>query len=390
MGSSLTLRQQEEVWDRWRAGESARLIARALRCEPATVRRHLAATGGIRPVQRCRALLRLSLAEREEISRGLAAGESARAIAARIARSPSSVSREIARNGGRERYRAAEADAVAWDSARRPKTTKLDRHEGLRELVRLKLCDDWSPEQIASWLRRNFPDESEWWISHEAIYRGLYISTRHALPSALTSHLRSARPVRRSRAARRTGQGRGRLRNMVSIHDRPAHIEDREEVGHWEGDLVMGARPSAVATLVERSTRTVRLVRLPGIKGPDVRAALIHNLRTVPPALLRTLTWDRGREMSEHDRIAASLGVSVFFCDPRSPWQRGSNENTNRLLRQYLPKQADLSKFTQSELDRIAEKINTRPRRVLEWDTSQDRLLDALDRLEATSGALTG
>lgn len=381
MGSSLTLKQQEDIWERWRAGEPARLIARAIRCGPAMVRKHLAVTGGIRPVPRRRALLRLSIAEREEISRGLAVGESARVIAARIARSPSSVSREISRNGGRERYRAAEADAAAWESSRRPKSTKLDRHEGLRELVRLKLRDDWSPEQIASWLRRSFPDEAEWWISHEAIYRSLYISSRLALPSALTSHLRSGRLVRGSRAARRTGQGRGRLRNMVSIHDRPAHVDNREEVGHWEGDLVMGARPSAVATLVERSTRTVRLVRLPGIKGPDVRAALIHNLRTVPPVLLRSLTWDRGREMSEHEHITESLGVSVFFCDPRSPWQRGSNENTNRLLRQYLPKQADLSKFTQTELDRIAEKINTRPRRVLEWDTSQDRLLDALDKL---------
>lgn len=173
-------------------------------------------------------------------------------------------------------------------------------------------------------------------------------------------------------------QGRGRLRNMLSIHDRPAQVEDRDEVGHWEGDLVMGARPSAVATLVERSTRTVRLVRLPGIKGPDVRAALVQNLRTLPKELLRTLTWDRGREMSEHERIAQTLGIDVFFCDPHSPWQRGSNENTNRLLRQYLPKQADLTRFTQTDLDRIAEKINTRPRRVLGWDTSHDRLLDAI------------
>lgn len=378
MGSTLTLEQQDAIWDRWRAGEPARVIARTVRCGPAAVRRHLAVTGGIRPAPRRRALLRLSLAEREEISRGIAAGESARTIAVRTGRSPSSVSREIARNGGRDNYRAAHADVATWGRSRRPKLSKLDCHEGLRELVRLKLTDDWSPEQIAAWLRRSFPDEPHLWISHEAIYRHLYISTRHALPSALTSHLRSRRPVRMSRLARKSGHGRGRLRNMVSIHDRPAHVEDRREVGHWEGDLVMGARPSAVATLVERSTRTVRLVRLPGIKGPDVRAALVHNLRGLPSELLRTLTWDRGREMSEHERIAATLGISVFFCDPRSPWQRGSNENTNRLLRQYLPKQADLSRFTQTDLDRIAEKINTRPRRVLGWDTSHDRLLDVL------------
>ncbi|WP_425562601.1 IS30 family transposase [Microbacterium laevaniformans] len=378
MSSALTLEQQDAIWDRWRAGEPARMIARAVRCGPAAVRRHLALTGGIRPLPRSRAALRLSLVEREEISRGIAAGESARAIASRIGRSASSVSREIARNGGRDAYRAANADAATWERARRPKASKLDRHEGLRELVRLKLTDDWSPEQIAAWLRRSFPDEPEWWISHEAIYRHLYVSTRHALPSVLTSHLRSGRPVRMSRLARKTKQGRGRLRNMLSIHDRPAQVEDRDEVGHWEGDLVMGARPSAVATLVERSTRTVRLVRLPGIKGPDVRAALVQNLRTLPKELLRTLTWDRGREMSEHERIAQTLGIDVFFCDPRSPWQRGSNENTNRLLRQYLPKQADLTRFTQTDLDRIAEKINTRPRRVLGWDTSHDRLLDAL------------
>jgi IS30 family transposase len=378
MGSALTLEQQDAIWDRWRAGDPARMIARAVRCGPAAVRRHLALTGGIRPVPRRRANLRLSLAEREEISRGIAARESARAIAVRIGRSASSVSREIARNGGREHYRAADADAATWERSRRPKTSKLDRHDGLRELVRLKLTDDWSPEQIAAWLRRSFPDEPEWWISHGAVYRHLYVTSRHTLPSNLTSHLRSGRPVRTSRLARKTGQGRGRLRNMLSIHDRPAHVEDRREIGHWEGDLVMGARPSAVATLVERSTRTVRLVRLPGIKGPDVRAAAVHNLRGLPPGLLRTLTWDRGREMSEHEHIAEALGIDVFFCDPRSPWQRGSNENTNRLLRQYLPKQADLSRFTQTDLDRIAEKINTRPRRVLGWDTSHDRLLDAL------------
>lgn len=290
MDSTLTLEQEDAIWDGWRAGEPARMIARAVRCGPAAVRRHLSLTGGIRPAPRKRASFRLSLAEREEISRGIAAGESARAIASRIGRSASSVSREIVRNGGREAYRAADADVATWNRSRRPKASKLGRYEGLRELVRLKLTDEWSPEQIAAWLRRSFPDELEWWISHEAIYRHLYVSTRHALPSALTSHLRSGRPVRMSRLARKAKQGRGRLRNMLSVHDRPAHVEAREEIGHWEGDLVMGSRPSAVATLVERSTRTVRLVRLSGIKGPDVRAALVQNLRTLPRELLRTLT----------------------------------------------------------------------------------------------------
>lgn len=209
MGSTLTLEQQKAIWDRWKAGEPARMIARAVRCGPAIVRRHLALTGGIRPMARRRAGLRLSLTEREEVSRGIAAGESSRTIGGKIGRAASSVSREIARNGGRNAYRAADADAATWERSRRPKVSKLDRHEGLRELVRLKLTDDWSPEQIPAWLRRNFPDEPDWWISHEAIYRHLYVSTRNVLPSAVTSHLRSGRPIRTSRLARKSGQGRG-------------------------------------------------------------------------------------------------------------------------------------------------------------------------------------
>ncbi|WP_446013692.1 IS30 family transposase [Brachybacterium paraconglomeratum] len=374
----LSLEQQDAVWERWRAGEPVRVIARAECCSREAVRRLLATTGGIRPAARSRASLRLSLAEREEISRGLAAGDSARTIAIRLRRSASSVSREIARNGGPAQYRAAAADRRAWETARRPKPCKLEAHEGLRLIVREKLTEDWSPQQIAAWLRLNPAAAQGARISHEAIYRTLYIGSRLALPSALKAHLRLGRGMRTSRKARRTGHGRGRLRNMVSIHDRPKQIEARTEVGHWEGDLVMGRRPSAVATLVERTTRTVRLVKLDGIKGPDVHAALVGNLRSLPKSILKSITWDRGREMSEHECIAQTLGIDVFFCDPRSPWQRGSNENTNRLLRQYLPKQADLACFTQTDLDRIADKINTRPRRVLGWDTSHDRLLDAL------------
>ena len=375
---ALSMEEQDAVWERWRAGEPMRVIARTVRCSREAVRRRLANSGGIRPAPRRRAALRLSLAQREEISRGIAAGDSARTIAARLGRSDSSVSREISRNGGRDQYRAAKADERAWQLAQRPKLSKLDANDELRTAVKQKLHEDWSPEQIAAWLRRDFSDDPTMQISHEAIYRTLYTATCPALPSEMSVHLRSGRRLRTSRQSRRTGHGRGRLRNMVSIHDRPTRIETRDEVGHWEGDLVMGRRPSAVATLVERSTRAVRLVKLPGIKGPDVRDALIRNLQNLPPWLLRSLTWDRGREMSEHERIAHELGIQVYFCDPRSPWQRGSNENTNRLLRQYLPKQADLSRYTQVDLDRIAEKINTRPRYVLGWDTSQDRLRDVL------------
>ncbi|MCY1684030.1 IS30 family transposase [Kocuria sp. SL71] len=374
----LTLEQQDAVWERWRAGEPVRVIARTVRCTREAVRRLLAVTGGIRPAARSRAPLRLSLAEREEISRGLAAGDSARAIATRLRRSASSVSREIARNGGPAQYRAAAADRRAWENARRPKPCKLEVHDDLRIIVREKLMGDWSPQQIAAWLRENPVAARGVRISHETIYRTLYIGARLALPSSLKGHLRSGRGMRASRKARRTGQGRGQLRNMVSIHDRPEQIETRTEVGHWEGDLVMGRRPSAVATLVERTTRTVRLVKLDGIKGPDVHAALVRNLRGLPSSMLKSITWDRGREMSEHEQLARDLSINVYFCDPRSPWQRGSNENTNRLLRQYLPKHADLSRFVQTDLDKIAEKINTRPRRVLGWETSHERLLDAL------------
>lgn len=370
----LSLEQQDAVWERWRAGEPVRVIARAECCSREAVRRLLATTGGIRPAARSRASLRLSLAEREEISRGLAAGDSARTVATRLRRSASSVSREIARNGGPAQYRAGAADRRAWENARRPKPCKLEAHKGLRMIVREKLTEDWSPQQIAAWLRLNPAAAQGARISHEAIYRTLYIGSRLALPSALKAHLRSGRGMRTSRKARRTGHGRGRLRNMVSIHDRPKQIEARTEVGHWEGDLVMGRRPSAVATLVERTTRTVRLVKLDGIKGPDVCAALIENLRSLPKSMLKSITWDRGREMSEHELVSRDLGVHVYFCDPRSPWQRGSNENTNRLLRQYLPKNADLSLFTQDDLDQVAHRINTRPRRVLNWDSSLERL----------------
>lgn len=348
------------------------MIARAFRCSPAKVRRHIARSGGVRPHPRSRNALRLSASEREEISRGIASGESSRSIGRRLNRPASTISREVKRNGGRAQYRAAVADERAWDQAKRPRLTKLDQYEELRELVRFKLSEDWSPQQISAWLQGTFADEKERQISHEAIYRALYTTTRLALPSTLLKHLRSGRSVRHPRAASKLRQGRGRLIDMQSIHDRPTYIQERVEVGHWEGDLVMGRRPSAVATLVERSTRMVRLVKLSGIKGPDVRSAIVRNLAQVPPHLRRSLTWDRGREMSEHGLISQQLAMDVYFCDPGSPWQRGSNENTNRLLRQYLPKKTDVSQLSQLELDRIAERLNSRPRRVLGWNTSED------------------
>jgi IS30 family transposase len=368
-----TAEQGDDLWDRWRRGDSSRLIARTLRCQPATVCAFVAKTGGVRPAPPRRSERHLTAAEREEVSRGIAAGLSARGIAALLGRSPSTVSREIARNGGRAAYRAAPADSAAWERARRPKTSCLASNAALRADVRDRLEEDWSPEQIAAWLRREHPANPSRWVSHETIYRTIYVAGRRELGSRASRHLRSGRSVRQPRIVR-DSHGRGQLRNMVSIHARPAVVTERTEVGHWEGDLVMGKRPSAVATLVERSTRFVRIVPLPnGYKAEAVRRALADDLAQLPPAMRRSLTWDRGREMAEHQELAAQLRLDVYFCDPRSPWQRGSNENTNRLLRQYLGKGADLRSFSTRDLDDIAARINSRPRRVLDWSTAREQ-----------------
>lgn len=365
--------EKDELWRRWRAGDSTRLIARALGCSPSSVQRHLGRTGGVQPPVRRRADAHLSLLEREEVSRGIAAGLSAREIASSVGRSPSTVSREIRRNGGRSTYRAAAAELAAIERGRRPKPTRLASDPALLAVVRAKLELDWSPEQIAVWLRRQYPTEKAMRVSHETIYRSIYVTSRSELGSHAARHLRSGRSVRRPRRVQ-VSHGRGRLRNMTSIHSRPVEVLQRAEIGHWEGDLVMGKRPSAVATLVERQTRFVRIVPLPnGYKADAVRRAIADDLRFLPPALRRSLTWDRGREMAEHQELAADLGLQVYFCDPKSPWQRGSNENTNRLLRQYLARGEDLNRYTLREIDDMAARINTRPRRVLDWSTSAEQ-----------------
>ena len=372
---AFTSEQEIELWGRWRRGESSRLIARALGTNPSAVRAHLARHGGVRPLARRRSARHLSVEEREEVTRGIAAGLPSRAIAARIGRSPSTVSREIARNGGRSRYRAAPAEMAAWDRARRPKPSRLASCADLLQLVRERLELDWSPEQIAHWLRRVHPDDPELRVSHETIYRTIYVACRGELGRRPAKHLRSGRSVRHPRKVKQS-HGRGVLRNMTSIRERPAVVTARTEVGHWEGDLVMGKRPSAVATLVERTTRYVRVVPLPhGYKADAVRRAIAADLRQLPPWMRKSLTWDRGREMAEHQELAADLGLEVYFCDPRSPWQRGSNENTNGLLRQYLAKGADLRQFSLRDLDDIAARVNTRPRRVLDWATSAELFL---------------
>ncbi|WP_223145265.1 IS30 family transposase [Microbacterium sp. ANT_H45B] len=375
---AFTSEQEIELWERWSRGEPSRLIARALRTGPAAVRGFLARHGGVRPPERHRSDRHLTALEREEISRGIAVGSSNRAIAAVIGRSASTVSREITRNGGRDRYRATSADEPAWSRARRPKPSRLETNGELLAVVREQLELDWSPQQIARWLRTTRPDDEAMRVSHETIYRSIYVSSRTELGQHSARRLRSGRSVRHARRAKQS-HGRGVLRNMTSIRDRPAIVMDRIEVGHWEGDLVMGKRPSAVATLVERATRFVRVVPLhDGYKADAVRKAVAAEFNQIPASLRRSLTWDRGREMAEHQQLASELGISVYFCDPHSPWQRGSHENTNRLLRQYLSKGADLRQFSLRDLDDIADRINARPRRVLGWATAAERFLPHL------------
>ena len=361
--------QQELIWAMWRRGDPIRAMERTLGETLPRIRRYLRQSGGIAPIPRRRRADHLTLVEREEISRGIAAGLSARTIARRIDRPSSTVSREIARNGGRDAYRALVADAAAFERARRPKPSKLAANAQLRGVVAAKLDDDWSPQQIAQWLRREYLDDAAMRVSHESIYRDVYMPSRKVFDAGMFHRLRSKRSIRRPRGKKRS-HGRGQIRNMVSIRERPTEADTRQVAGHWEGDLVFGARPSAVATLVDRATRYAMVVALPdGNKADAVARALIEHLGGLPTPLRRSLTWDRGSEMAHHAVITTALSLPVFFCDPHHPWQRGTNENTNRLLRQYLHKNADLSTFTQDELNVIAAKLNHRPRRVLGWAT---------------------
>ncbi|MFI1369250.1 IS30 family transposase [Streptomyces griseochromogenes] len=348
------------------------------------VRRFLYQSGGVRQAPQQRSKRHLTGSEREEISRGIAAGESARRLAKRLGRSASTVSREIARNGGRDHYRAAPADAAAYARGRRPKQAKLAQQPALRALVEAKLALCWSPEQIAGRLRRQFPGDVSMQVSHEAIYLSLFDPRRRrAIDRSLTQRLRSGRPMRRPKVALRP-TGRGVIRGMVSISARPAEVEDRKVPGHWEGDLVMGTRPSAVATLVERTSRYTAIVALPdGIKAEQVAPHLTRGLLGIPPRLRRTLTWDRGREMAEHQPITAETGMPIYLCKPRSPWQRGTNENTNRLLRKYLPKGADLRTFSQADLDAIAHELNHRPRKTHGYRTPAEVCADLLNSGDA-------
>jgi IS30 family transposase len=361
--------QLKEVWDRWQRGETLNAIGRIFDRPSSSIFSLLAPTGGIRPKPRKRSRLALTLSEREEISRGTAKGYSVRDIAHYLGRAPSTISREINRNGGYYQYRASDADIAAWDRARRPKLCKLRLHPMLRRHVQSKLKQSWSPEQIAGWLKESYPDNERRQVSHETIYKTLFIQTRGALKKEFQQYLRTQRAIRRSKHHSTKKEGLGTITNAISIRKRPAQAEDRAVPGHWEGDLIAGSKNSHIATLVERHTRYVMLVRGKSKDTETVVNALIEHAHKLPRELYKSLTWDRGKEMADHQRFTLATDIKVYFCDPQSPWQRGSNENTNRLLRQYFPKGTDLSVHSQATLNRVARQLNERPRKTLKFKT---------------------
>jgi IS30 family transposase len=368
----LTEEQKVDMWRRWKAGYSIREICQALKRNSSPVYQQLAICGGIAPSGRIRAVV-LKMAEREEISRGLSSGESFRSIARRLGRAPSTVSREVVRHGGGARYRANHADYEASVSALRPKPCRLALNGALRKVVASKLALEWSPEQVSGWLRIRYPDDESMQISHETIYKSLFIQARGVLKKELIKHLRSGRRFRYARKSA-SSELRGKIPDTISIRERPAEAEDRAIPGHWEGDLLYGTKTSQIITLVERHSRYTALIKVADHKTENVVAALTRHVRTLPNSLWRSLTWDHGKEMSNHVNFSVATDVKVYFCDPSSPWQRGTNENTNGLLRQYFPKGADLSDVTQSQLNKVALRLNQRPRKTLGFKTPADKL----------------
>ena len=368
-----TPEQKAQMWDRWEKGDSLHSIARLFDRGHSSVFGQLSPTGGIRPPARKRPKRVLSTSEREEISRGIVNGLSLRTIATQLTRAPSTISREVSRNGGYAYYRATEADKKAWDRALRPKRCKLAENRHLSYVIARKLKSKWSPEQIAGWLKRAHPKEELKRVSHETIYRSLYIQARGELKKELLQHLRTKRVIRRSKHSSLKKHGLGKITHTVSISERPASAEDRAVPGHWEGDLICGSGNSYIATLVERHSRYVMLAKLPNRYTETVINALIKQAHSLPKELYKSLTWDRGTEMADHRRFTLATDIDVYFCDPHSPWQRGSNENTNRLLRQYFPKGTDLSVHSQVKLNAVARQLNERPRKTLEYETPVER-----------------
>ena len=368
-----TDKQKSEMWDRWQRGESLSSIGRRFNRASSSIFPLLARTGGIRPAARTRSRTALSLIEREEISRGLIANLSLRSIARSLKRSASTISREVRRNGGAKQYRASLSDTAAWDRAHRPKLCKLAGNDYLCRAISAKLIRKWSPQQIAGWLMREHPDEEDKRVSHETIYRSLFIQTRGVLKKELLAHLRATRSIRRSRHATIKRNGICKLNDAISIRDRPAEAEDRAVPGHWEGDLIAGSGNSFIATLVERHSRYVMLAKVGNKDSHSVIQALIKQSRKLPKELYRSLTWDRGTEMAGHRKFTLATDIDVFLCEPHSPWQRGTNENTNRLLRQYFPKGTDLSIHSQAKLSAVARQLNERPRKTLGYETPAER-----------------
>lgn len=370
----VTNRQKAELWRRRLKGESLTLISRAIgACRP-SVFGILKAHGGFAPPIRRRSSRALTLAEREEISRGIAAGHSMREIARALQRSPSTISREIARNAGQGRYRATQADKATWERSRRPKLCRLAENGKLRRLVANKLALDWSPEQVSGWLRCAYPDDETLHVSHETLYKSIFIQARGVLKKELQQHLRTQRTYRKPRRSSLRGLQRGQIVDGIPIADRPPEVEDRAVPGHWEGDLIAGFANSYIATLVERHSRFTMLVKVKGKDTHSVVTALSKQVRKLPDQLRKSLTWDRGMELADHKTFTMATDTQVYFCDPRSPWQRGTNENTNRLLRQYFPKGTDISVHSQSELNKVARRLNQRPRKTLEYETPADKL----------------
>ena len=368
-----TASEKSELWDRWQRGESLKAIGRAFGKPSSSIYFQLAPHGGIRPGRRRRSRLALTLSEREEISRGIVARHSIRSMASSLGRSPSTVAREVRRNGGTDQYRAALANEQAWVRAHRPKRCKLAMSRWLRRAVARKLGLNWSPEQIAGWLKRAHPGDGSNQVSHETIYRSLFVQARGVLKKELVGHLRSKRTIRRSIHATGKDDRRGQITDIVSIRERPASVEDRAVPGHWEGDLISGSQNSYIATLVERHTRYVMLAKVANKETQTVVSALIKQAKKLPTELYKSLTWDRGKELADHRRFSLATDIDVYFCDPQSPWQRGSNENTNGLLRQYFPKGTDLSVYSQAHLNKVARQLNERPRKTLEFETPAER-----------------
>ncbi len=369
----LTAAQKTELWDRYQRGESLSAIGQVLGKPSSSIYGQLAPHGGIRPASRRRSRLSLTLSEREEISRGIVAQQSIRSMARRLGRWPSTVSREVRRNGGDDDYRAALADERAWARARRPKRCKLAMNSPLRRAVARKLKLNWSPQQIAGWLKKAHPGDESYHVSHETIYRSLFVQARGVLKKELMQHLRSKRTIRRSKHAKQRGDGRGQINDIISISERPASVADRAVPGHWEGDLLAGSKNTYIATLVERHTRYVMLAKVASRDTQTVVNALIKQAKKLPRELYKSLTWDRGKELADHKRFTLATDIDVYFCDPQSPWQRGSNENTNGLLRQYFPKRTDLSVHSQRHLNAVARQLNERPRKTLEFETPAER-----------------